>query len=663
MASFVENINILASKIGIVEEANSIFDEGVIPVLEEIAELDLNEAVADLKKGNYLGNRKIDINLSLNMVGIAEDTDADIAEAIWTDPTKTVQYSSASILFVDGVVVNVPFVFDGNPITISTHGDLLIQLNNNAEFLAKLEDTLIAGFATGVVGEIVRIYDVIGSNSNIERITLTASSGSYIEENPMYYWAKSTSAFQTLSMRAGDIIKIGNEIDNVILLANSIEQLLELQSRIPQFIDTFVDEVAQGDVTIYNKLTELQAIYDDLTNILRVHTSIDNIDAVAGDIANIDTVATAVVPVLATILDAENQANIAIANADLAVEAKEGAETAQLAAEAAAADATAKNEEIKNVSVAQTITGAAGTSASVVYNPVTGKFTFIVPQGYKGDKGDSFDVNAVGLIANRGIYDAQPSGFSFLATDESSIYFKLSATSGDWSSGAPFGKGETGATGEAGKGIASIVKTGTVGIVDTYTITYTDTSTTTFEVTNGSTDAVDVAVDVSGFSKNLSVSDTTVQHALNTLDAMVTLPEQAGNAGKFLRTDGTTATWQDNSIAAPTITISTTVNENSNTNGKVNLEDYSGTIFVEALYGTISALNQADGTFIYTAVDIVDGLNKTDQITTYYKLGSMLSETSLPTNMTIVVVPEMPDDTIQVVDFSDDLETNEGWTI
>lgn len=39
--------------------------------------------------------------------------------------------------------------------------------------------------------------------------------------------------------------------------------------------------------------------------------------------------------------------------------------------------------------------------------------------------------------------------------------------------------------GEPGVGIASIVKTATVGLVDTYTITYDDLRTTTFEVTNG----------------------------------------------------------------------------------------------------------------------------------------------------------------------------------
>src|SRR5574344_502964 len=130
--SFVENVNLLASKVDVVEEANSLFDEGVIPILEEIALLDLDEAIADLKKGNYLGNRKIDINLALNIQGITQDLidkDPDEAEAIWTNPSNTVLYNKATATFVDGTVIELPFLFDGNPVTVSTHGDLLAQLS------------------------------------------------------------------------------------------------------------------------------------------------------------------------------------------------------------------------------------------------------------------------------------------------------------------------------------------------------------------------------------------------------------------------------------------------------------------------------------------------------------------------------------------------------
>lgn len=51
-------------------------------------------------------------------------------------------------------------------------------------------------------------------------------------------------------------------------------------------------------------------------------------------------------------------------------------------------------------------------------------------------------------------------------------------------------KGEKGDKGDAGNGIASIVKTSTVGLTDTYTITFTDSTTTTYDVVNGE-DGVD----------------------------------------------------------------------------------------------------------------------------------------------------------------------------
>lgn len=508
--SFIANVNALAQKLDAIVESNEIFNDGVIPILEEIAALDLQEAVSDLKKGNYLGNRKIDINLSLNMIGITEDSTADEIEVIWTNPVKTVLYDNCDVLFVDGVNLNIPFLFDGNPTTISTHGDLLIQLNANAAFLAKLEDTLISGFATAAVGEIVRVYDVIGSNSNIERITLNATTGDYKEQRPVYYWAKTTSAFQTLSMRAGDIIKIGNEIDNVILLANSIEQLIELQSRIPQLVDTFTGETPNGDVTIYNKLDELQAIYDVITEILAVYAIRTNVTTVAGSITSINSVATNVVPNLIELLDVNNQSALAIA-------ANSAAQLAKTAAEAAATTATTKNNEIKAVSVDQTITGAAGTNASVIYNPTTGKFTFVVPQGLQGLRGEAFSVDATGLFAQRITYDAQPTNFSFLATDIGFLYFKKSNTSGDWSDGIPFGKGEQGDPGVSITGIARTSGTGAAGTTDTYTIYYSDATTSTFEIYNGADGAV---MSVAGRSGNvvLTKADVGLANVDNTAD-------------------------------------------------------------------------------------------------------------------------------------------------
>ena len=742
--SFVENVNLLASKVDIVEEANSLFDENVIPILEEIADLDLDAAVEDLLKGNYLGNRKIDINLALNVKGITEElllTDPDQAEAIWTDKTKTVQYDKAIITFTDGEVITLPFMFDNVPVTISTHGDLLAQLSrldyayavsqvdsvyqvnvsNNTEytitidnvdciftspvtaatkegiiaglanvindknisvsavivnggsklnlvakvpgvpffastsanltltnvtpnsiegpketaFSAKLTGTLAANFAAPVVGEIVRLYDVTGQNSNIERISLHAVSGKYIEEYTLFYWAKTTSAFQTLSMRANDIIRLGDEIDNIIKLASRIGGIIEIQEKLPQLIDTYsTDGVPNGDLTIYNSLDELVAVHtklneiitvyhdvkeygtkyieavalnlrgddtigtvatdlklgvdsnvirtgENITDITTVSSHINNVDIVSVDIDSVNTVASdlklgissaikntgdniasvnktsanitsintvatdlalgvnstikktsesiasvntvstninsviatannetninrvvsEVIPKMTEILLSDDNALIAKNKADEATYNAAVAIDKATVATNAAAVATAKANEIKGVSVGSTVTGAAGTNASVVYNPTNGKFTFVVPQGVKGDKGDAFTVNSVGTFTQRAIYDNQVTGFSYLAVDVNvdgsiipHIYFKKSATSGDWTTGIPFGRGEKGEPGVAGNSITQVTFESTnhssnlpsqPGSIDTYKAVYTDGTYNTFTVYNG----------------------------------------------------------------------------------------------------------------------------------------------------------------------------------
>lgn len=71
-------------------------------------------------------------------------------------------------------------------------------------------------------------------------------------------------------------------------------------------------------------------------------------------------------------------------------------------------------------------------------------------QGIKGDTGASFDADVRDLFANRSLYNLQDKGFSFLSMDTGMLYFKLSAASGDWSTGVQYGKGETGATGATG---------------------------------------------------------------------------------------------------------------------------------------------------------------------------------------------------------------------
>lgn len=73
----------------------------------------------------------------------------------------------------------------------------------------------------------------------------------------------------------------------------------------------------------------------------------------------------------------------------------------------------------------------------------------VVP-GPPGPPGPSFSADAEDLFANRSLYNLQPKAFSFLAMDTGMLYWKLSASSGDWSAGAQFGKGDPGIKGDKG---------------------------------------------------------------------------------------------------------------------------------------------------------------------------------------------------------------------
>lgn len=182
-----------------------------------------------------------------------------------------------------------------------------------------------------------------------------------------------------------------------------------------------------------------------------------------------------------------NNSKIEISNA--VVSANQSAQSAS----ASALLATQKSNEIKNLT-AQGQTLTAGSQAYASYNPADGKLTIGIPAGLKGDKGDSFTINSSGTTAQRALYNNQIKGWSFLDLETSTIYFKVSDSSGDWSLGAPFGKGDPGPEGDNGVGIVSFTFVSTTdssglpaksGAIDTYRITLTNSNTFDYKIYNG----------------------------------------------------------------------------------------------------------------------------------------------------------------------------------
>ena len=99
--------------------------------------------------------------------------------------------------------------------------------------------------------------------------------------------------------------------------------------------------------------------------------------------------------------------------------------------------------------------------------------------GPKGDKGDAGDKGDTGLKGDKG--DTGPQGIQ----GDTGLQGVQGIKGEIGPQGIQGPQGETGPQGATGNGVASIVKTATLGLVDTYTVTFTDATITTFDVTNG----------------------------------------------------------------------------------------------------------------------------------------------------------------------------------
>lgn len=575
---FIEKVSAVAAELETIGKAADLYDAATIAALSSISDLDLDTLVADLTKSNYLGNRKLDIDLTLNNL---------------SDVTN-VAYQQADILFKDGITVNIPFYTipgnSGSGITeLTSHADIKNYIANDTAFIAKVLDTeLTVEPAIGIFNEVIRFRDSDGQSSNVDRLTLTYFSGTAVETLPNYYWALTTSSLQTIASRVSDIIKLGDNIDDIIALSNLSVEISALNA-----ISADITTVAgiQANVTaVAAALTAINGVYADLAAINTNNANSANINIVATNDVNITAVADTVVPNMTEILLADDNAATATAEASNSATSATNSEDSNLesedwanqtedvltrtfissvgtnrlagnysalhwAAKAAAdqiltaGDASAASASAGNASTSETnantsklasedsnleaedwsnqledvltriftggvpsnrgagnysalhysgksstsasgaatsetnasnsesaaaaseasalahlnaITGlsataltlVAGSSASANYNSSTGVLTLGIPVGDKGDRGDAFNIDASGPIANRSTYDGAATGFSYLSTDEdpTKVYFKNSATSGDWSVGVAFGKGDQGDQGIQGLG-------------------------------------------------------------------------------------------------------------------------------------------------------------------------------------------------------------------
>jgi len=508
---FIEKQNELYEKLPTIEKATALFSEDIVDIMKEISDLDMGLISADLIKSNYLGNRKLDIDLSLNNTSLSTEV---------TYKGLTVTLNTGASFQIDFTVLDE----NQNPVVeeLSSYASIYNRLitgiaaYNDAESDPQLHvlntEIDVINDTLSSLPTLIRIRDVDGNASNIDRIQLQAYSGSSLETNPAYFWAKTTSALQTLANRAGDIIALGNDIGSIIALASKTDEI--------QYLYDDKEKLTGAGQSLYTNLTKMQEIHTQLTGLIAIYDDIKvggpnlintvanatykakvevvaeptyktQVELVADNVANVNAVADNEFNINAV---NDNKLNIDAVFAKLTeltnistnmVQILASADNAAIASDKAGEAKAYRDELTALTAEAQTLD--AGQSVKVTYDVNTGVWLISIPKGDKGDKGDAFQVNSVGALADRGLYDSQQKGFSFLALDESKIYFKLSDADADWSAGSPFGKGEKG---DQGVGISGITKTATSGNIDTYTITYTDATIQTFDVINSDVSSV-----------------------------------------------------------------------------------------------------------------------------------------------------------------------------
>ena len=107
-----------------------------------------------------------------------------------------------------------------------------------------------------------------------------------------------------------------------------------------------------------------------------------------------------------------------------------------------ASDVIVRVEELQNIIIKSS--AAQGPAGPIGPAGPTG------PVGATGEKGDGFYIDQTGLYSNLHTYDGEAEGFTYLATDSGTLFFRETAVSGVWSLPLPFGKGDTGDVGPQG---------------------------------------------------------------------------------------------------------------------------------------------------------------------------------------------------------------------
>ncbi len=168
---------------------------------------------------------------------------------------------------------------------------------------------------------------------------------------------------------------------------------------------------------------------------------------------------------------------------------------------------------------------------------------------------------------------------------------------------------------------------------------------------------------VTGVWKNASLtagSGITITNGAGsiTIESTGGLPSQTGNAGKYLKTDGTTASWQDISgpLATPTLTAPTSGNEGVTITVSINNYNAAYAYIIAVTGGTYS---QSGSTILWTLPLVTSNTVHYINVQAVSAGSSSLFGTA---SVTVNDIPLVSDTSISITDFAFNT-LNDGWSL
>ena len=225
--SFIAAVNMLIKKFPALVNIDSKFTKEDITLLTRLVkeEVDINiEVIADdLKKGNYLGYRKLDIDLLTNFKEYSERLTDEEKVALWSNPEKQVYYDTITVYFTDDTYITKTFSQ-----LVNNHHKLYSEIDSWTELKAKYGSTSYDIFPDTPIPnhELFRFWDATREGSNINYIILHVAPRGQNQNydsvfagaktyTPSFAWLDTTSTLEVIAHRINEIIHASDYIEEV----------------------------------------------------------------------------------------------------------------------------------------------------------------------------------------------------------------------------------------------------------------------------------------------------------------------------------------------------------------------------------------------------------------------------------------------------------------